>query len=131
VDTDRQGRQDRATPPGVPSDNTTLQEVLRRFAADGWTSHLWLDRPAQASDAVVRCGHCGQASEIAALTIAAVRRLEGASDPADMLAVLGVTCPACATEGAMVLHYGPEADEAETRLLLATPDAGAMWRSPR
>jgi hypothetical protein len=128
VDTDRQRGQDRPAPPGVPSDNTTLQEVLRRFAADGWASHLWLDRPAKASDAMVRCGRCGQASEITAVKVTAVRRLEGASDPADMLAVLAVACPACGTEGAMVLHYGPEADESETRLLVTAVNGGGEDR---
>jgi hypothetical protein len=41
--------------------------------------------------------------------------VEGASDPADMLAVVALVCPICKTHGTLVVGYGPEAgpDDAE------------------
>jgi hypothetical protein len=100
----------------VPSDNTTLQEVLRRFAAEGWDTDLWLVETGGA--ARLRCGRCGADSDPSELTVDVVRRMEGASDPADMLAVLGARCPRCQARGSMVVRYGPEADEAEAALLV-------------
>ena len=41
------------------------------------------------------------------------RRLEGASDPDDMISVVAVTCPRCGTGGTLVLKYGPTAPENE------------------
>ncbi|MEP6625457.1 MAG: hypothetical protein ABJC79_13510 [Acidimicrobiia bacterium] len=53
------------------------------------------------------------------MEIAGVRRLEGASDPADMLAVLALTCPNCATMGTLTLNYGPESTPGEAIVLQA------------
>ena len=43
--------------------------------------------------------------------------MEGASDPADMLAVAAVICPVCNTSGTLVLGYGPEADADDADVL--------------
>ena len=40
----------------------------------------------------------------------------------DMLAVLPVHCPECATNGTLVLAYGPEAAEEDSEVLAALPD---------
>ena len=50
-------------------------------------------------------------------------RLEGASDPADMLHVSALRCPVCGTGGAFVSPYGVNAGEADAAVLLALPDA--------
>lgn len=52
-------------------------------------------------------------------------RVEGASDPDDMAAVVAVTCPRCSAKGALVLKYGPEASGADADVLLALPDPPA------
>ena len=44
---------------------------------------------------------------------------EGASDPADMVMVVPLTCPVCATTGTLVLHYGAEVTEAEELVTVA------------
>ena len=44
-----------------------------------------------------------------------LRRLEGASDPDDMLAVVAVECANCGLRGSLVLNYGPTATEDDCR----------------
>ena len=57
----------------------------------------------------------------------ASRRVEGASDPADLALVTTVECPHCGARGALILRYGPEASEDEADLLTALErDAGAQ-----
>jgi hypothetical protein len=46
-----------------------------------------------------------------------LRRIEGASDPADMIAIAAVKCPNCGTKGTAVLGFGPEADEDDAEVL--------------
>ena len=46
-----------------------------------------------------------------------IRRLEGASDPDDMLAVVALECPVCSMKGTIVLHFGPEASAEELDVL--------------
>ena len=53
------------------------------------------------------------------MAVETIRRTEGSSDPDDMLAVLPLTCPHCATRGTLVLAYGPEASPEDTEVLAA------------
>lgn len=110
---DQQSGHEAATD-GVPNDNTTLLEVLKRLADDGWDQNLSV-----IDDGQVRCPRCRTASDPSTLTLDTMRRLEGASDPADMLAVLAITCPSCEARGVAVVNYGPEAAEGESMLLRA------------
>jgi hypothetical protein len=71
---------------------------------------------------VVRCATCGVESPASSLTVDGLHRLEGASDPDDMAAVVAVTCPACNARAALVLQYGPAASVDDTDVLEALPD---------
>jgi hypothetical protein len=102
--------------PGAPSDNTTEEAVLAGFAEDGFSVPLWARPGGQ-----IRCGACGTTSAAADYVVGAERRLEGASDPADMQIVIGATCPACAAKGVLSLHYGPTAGEDDADVLVAFP----------
>jgi hypothetical protein len=44
-------------------------------------------------------------------------RLEGASDPDDMVAVAALRCPSCKTRGTLVLSYGPETSAVDADVL--------------
>jgi hypothetical protein len=55
--------------------------------------------------------------------VSALARVEGASDPDDMAAVVAVTCPRCSARATLVVKYGPEASAADADVLLALPDA--------
>jgi hypothetical protein len=65
----------------------------------------------------LRCFTCRVASSAAQVAVAVMRRVEGASDPDDMLAVAAVTCPNCRTRATVVLGYGPEASEDDAEVL--------------
>jgi hypothetical protein len=98
--------------PGVPSDNTTLSEVLDEFLRSGFAGDVRVSDDGRLCCGV--CGYCAAATEVA---LQEIRRLEGASDPADMVAVLAMTCPACKSDGVAVASYGPEASPGEALVL--------------
>lgn len=70
-------------------------------------------------DAEVHCFTCSRAFAASSVDASAARRLEGASDPADMLLVVAVTCPHCGASGALTLSYGPEATLEDAEVLRA------------
>lgn len=89
----------------------TLLGVLAAFEQAGYGGQL-VER-----GGAVHCLTCGTTTEPAAFPIDRVERLEGASDPDDMLMVLGGRCPYCATLGTLTLNFGPTAEAGEDRLL--------------
>ena len=98
----------------------TLRGVLADFEREGFTGQLGA-RPG----GVIRCFHCRHEFAPGDADTPTLRRLEGASDPADMLAVLALTCPTCGTKATLVLTYGPEAAIEDSEVLAALPDAAA------
>jgi uncharacterized membrane protein len=100
-----------------PSDGTTLTEVLDDYERAGFTHAFLLG-----DGGTLRCRSCSVSSSASSYALHSLRRLEGASDPADMVAVAAVTCPSCHVGGTIVLRYGPEASEDETLVYLALDD---------
>ena len=98
-------------PPGAPSDATTLTDVLTALAGDGFTADL-----AVVSGGRVRDLGRDVTVDPGLLELHELRRLEGASDPADMVAVAAVSGPD-GLRGALVLRFGPEATEDEAAVL--------------
>jgi hypothetical protein len=94
----------------------TLIDVLDRFAATGFPGQF------DVHEHGVRCLHCRVTTAPPAVAVQALRRLEGASDPADMLAVAALRCPHCGTQGTLVVNFGPEATSEEDEVLQALPD---------
>ncbi|HJR24210.1 MAG TPA: hypothetical protein VJ804_01970 [Acidimicrobiales bacterium] len=97
--------------PGVPGDRT-LTEVLAGLSEEGFTEDVLVREDGQLCCA--RCGHCVAAED---MQLRALRRLEGASDPSDMAAVLGLECPACGMRGTAIVRFGPEAGPGEEIVL--------------
>src|SRR6478609_1079972 len=95
--------------PTNPTD-TALGEVMGNLDADGYGGQF---RAADAGQ--VQCLTCRTVFDASTLGGDDVTRLEGASDPADMVMVVPARCPACHTGGTLVLGYGPDAsvDDAE------------------
>jgi hypothetical protein len=96
-----------------------LGAVLRDFQREGFVGNLRVAGPD------VACGTCGSVLRPADLLVHRLRRLEGASDPDDMLAVVGASCRGCGTDGTLVLGYGPAADPLDAAVLagLVIPEA--------
>ncbi len=94
--------------PGVPSDHTTLTAVLDDYASAGYTGQFEV-----VSESAITCLTCQEDSSPSEVAMAGLRRLEGASDPADMMSIVAVSCPRCGTLGTLVLGYGPMASAEE------------------
>lgn len=82
-----------------------------------------------ADGAEIRCFNCHRTFPASGVTADVVTRLEGASDPADMMIVMPVACPSCGTAGTLVLTYGAAAASEDSDVLFAvqrTPGEGAL-----
>ena len=110
---------------GVARGSETLLDVLGRFTRDGFIGSFTA-LPVDDADELgrLRCETCSAEFAADAAVVTELSRLEGASDPDDMLAVVALECPRCSTRGALVLNYGPTATPADAAALLALPDAG-------
>ena len=108
-----------ATPPEStdPSDNTTLTEVLAGYRASGFSGDFFAEAPA-----CLRCGSCDSVLDARRVVMHSMRRMEGASDPADMLVVVASTCPVCGAQGTAVLGFGPMASDVDADVLVAMRD---------
>ena len=97
----------------APTD-TPLITVLRQFEQEGFSGQFQaVEGPA------LLCLTCRHESPISSVDANRITRLEGASDPSDMLAVIPVECAECGTKGTLVSNFGPEATIEEADLLTA------------
>jgi hypothetical protein len=103
---------------GVARGAETLLDVLARYTDQGWSSQF-APRPG----GLVECESCRHASAAVDVPVLELRRLEGASDPDDMLAVVAIECPNCGLRGSLVLNYGPTATEEDASVLLGLGNA--------
>ena len=91
---------------------STMVDVLEAYALGGFgTSFVVTD------DSQLDCVECGAVSQPASVSMSSLRRLEGASDPDDMVAVVAITCPACNARGTAVLGFGPMATAQDSDVL--------------
>jgi hypothetical protein len=94
---------------GVARDAETLLDVFGALADEGYSGEFAAAEVDDTRHGCIACSVCHQAFAADAAVVDDLRRLEGASDPDDMLAVVALTCPNCATRGTLVLNYGPTA----------------------
>jgi len=90
----------------------TLTEVLAGYAEGGFTSGFSV-----AENTRLECLTCGEESPASEVRMSSLRRLEGASDPDDMVAVVALTCPNCSAQGTVVLGFGPMASAEDSDVL--------------
>jgi hypothetical protein len=95
----------------------TLTDVLAGYADSGFTGSF-----SAVDGAAVECHQCNTRSDAASIIMSSLRRLEGASDPADMMAVVALECPACHAQGTLVLGFGPAASAEDSDVLLVLRD---------
>jgi hypothetical protein len=98
--------------------DVTLVDVLRELSDSGYTSDFFVDE----DEGSLCCGTCRACQQAGNVRLDGLRRLEGASDPADMAAVLAITCSDCGQQGTAVVRYGPEATPGEATLLRELDD---------
>ena len=101
---------------GVARDATSLTALLEGMRVGGFTGDL-----ASGADGRILCRTCGHASDARDYPVHELRRLEGASDPDEMLAVVASTCPACGAQATLVLTFGPMATDEDMAVLERLP----------
>lgn len=101
----------------VAQDAETLTQALATFEARGFVGQFRVLEFGR-----VQCLTCRREFRGDEVAMEALSRLEGASDPADMLAVAALACSGCGVRGTLILNYGPDATLEESTLLLALND---------
>jgi hypothetical protein len=98
--------------PGIPTGGSTLVEVLDDLRDLGFVEDVQVN-----PEGALCCRACGCCIEARDARLLELRRVEGASDPGDMAAVLGLECTGCGRRGAAVVRYGPEAGPGDAAVL--------------
>lgn len=109
---------------GSPSDNTTLVGVLNTWNERGFGGQF-----VGVDGGSIECVVCGAVSHASGFTVEEWRRLEGASDPDDMVKAVAAYCPACGAGGNLVLGYGVNASDLDAEIsaaLTATDDTSVQ-----
>ncbi len=98
---------------GYSPDGATLIEVIDALEAEGYTGQFMARE-----GAVVECATCHTLTPAHQMVGGhRLSRLEGASDPDDMVAVAAPRCPSCGTRGTLVLKFGPQASAEDADVL--------------
>jgi hypothetical protein len=99
----------------LPED-TMLLSVQSVLDEEGYTGQF-----IASSESRVLCTRCRSLLAAAWLRADDVTRLEGASDPADMMVVVPLTCPVCLQRGTLTMSFGPEMGPEEAEVFNAMP----------
>ena len=110
------------TTPGVRKGVSPLIDVLQLAEASGFAAEFEVAGDASGHEDLW-CPHCEVESSASSFERAWSLRLEGASDPADMLHVSALKCPNCGTGGVFVTPFGPIASQRQACVLRALPEA--------
>ena len=106
---------DPPTPQPETSDgDSPLAEVLDNLDGDGFEGQF---RAIEGGE--IKCLSCRRIFPAGVTPADRVTRLEGESDPADMVMVVPVRCPACRARGTLVLGYGPDSSPEDSDVLVA------------
>lgn len=103
--------------PWSASDHETMSAVLREWADEGIAASF---RPGR-EPATMRCPVCETVSPAGDFDVIHERRLEGASDPDDMVLGVAARCPVCHISGAIVLGYGADSSEVDSDIVADLP----------
>ncbi len=98
-------------------EGTTLTEVLDAYQEAGFATAFTVT-----SDAMLECNSCHQVAWPSDVAMSSLRRLEGASDPDDMMAVVAITCPHCSAQGTTTLGFGPAASPQDSDVMAGLRD---------
>jgi hypothetical protein len=109
----------------LTSADATITDVLEGYAQGGFSSSFVVT-----DDASLECVECSVVSSPDKIKMSSLRRLEGESDPADMVAVVALTCPACSSRGTVVLGFGPMATEQDSDVLQGLRDHRGDTKAP-
>jgi len=112
--------------PNAAQDAQTIAEAIRALEADVYTAQF---RAVEGGK--VECFTCHETSPASALAVEKLARLEGPTDPSDMVALAAVTCPRCEARGTLLLGYGPDSTLEDAEALQALGDVRQGSGVPR
>lgn len=95
----------------------SIDDALREFEGRGYVGQFVV-RPGGS----IECTACHHQHEPKEVPLESMLRIEGSSDPADMVLVGAMRCPECGSTGTAVVEYGPNADADHGRVLRAIDD---------
>lgn len=104
-------------PTGDPGEGNTVTDLLRGYASAGYDTEMLVTQ-----ESLIRCRRCNAEMDPRAVHLDSLRRVEGASDPDDMQAVVALTCAHCGAKGALVVAYGPGGSLEDAEVLAALDD---------
>ncbi len=107
------------------SEGTTVTEVLAAYAEGGFDSSFEIT-----DDSQLRCLTCQAVVAPDTVAMSSLRRMEGESDPDDMLAIVAITCPACGARGTSLLAFGPNATAQDHDVLRGLRDERGDGHAP-
>lgn len=96
------------------TDGLRLDEALQALEGQGFFAVF---KPVRGGR--ILCASCGIESPAGEVRVEAQHRIEGVSDPADNMLVVGLRCPSCNDRGTLALAYGPRARRDEADVLVA------------
>ena len=96
------------------TDGLRLDEALQALEGQGFFAVF---RPLRGGR--VACASCNLEAPAGEVRVEAQHRIEGVSDPADNMHVVGLRCPNCNDRGTLTLAYGPRARRDEAEVLAA------------
>jgi hypothetical protein len=96
------------------TDGLRLDEALQALEGQGFLA-VFRSLPGGR----IACATCGLEAPASDLRVEAQHRVEGVSDPADNMLVVGLRCPGCNDLGTLTLAYGPRARRDEAEVLRA------------
>ena len=103
--------------PQYARDPSSITAILSELQNEGYTGDF-----AAREGAMLLCLTCRQMSPAADVRLDCTRRMEGASDPSDMLAIAALVCPQCQARGTAVLGYGPDSSPEDADVLSRLED---------
>jgi len=109
----------------LTSTDATITDVLEGYAQGGFSSSFVVT-----DDAQLECVECITVSSPDRFKMSSLRRLEGESDPSDMVAVVALTCPLCGARGTVILGFGPMATSQDADVLQGVRDHRDDTKAP-
>lgn len=90
----------------------SMTEVANNYEQEGFGTQF-VARPG----GMVHCTECADDTASEQVTLHALHRFEGTSDPGDQAVLVAIECPSCGALGTLGLSYGPGASPEDMGVL--------------
>jgi hypothetical protein len=102
---------------GGETGGLTLRDAIQFYEARGYAGQFGAREEGQ-----VICFSCQKRHDASSIHLDSLRRVEGASDPADMALVAALRCPSCGSWGTGTFMFGPAASPEDNEAIRKMED---------